>query len=347
MTDNFHILIRCDGSSRVGMGHIVRCLALADELRERYYCEVAFAVQEDEIGINLINKHNYRVFTPIENNLKFDYYSWIIEVIEEFQPHVFILDVRDELPIKAILEMKERKIKIVTIDDPSDRRRFTDLAFYPPIYQVGKLDWTGYDGKLFVGWDWILLRPEFSIQKTIKKTDKMNPIILVAMGGSDPQGMTLNVIRAIEKCEREIFVKIILGPAFSHYDVLLDLLKDTRQNYEILINVENMADIMRGVDVAVVSFGVTAYELAALDIPSVYLCISPDHSESAQSLADQGYGVNLGEYPKITKIEICKAINTVLKYFDSGRNRKEEPKKSIDGRGYKRISQKIIEEISK
>ena len=54
------------------------------------------------------------------------------------------------------------KIRVVTIDDPEDKRLESDLAFYPPIPQLKKITWGGFSGKLFVGWEYVLLRDEYN-----------------------------------------------------------------------------------------------------------------------------------------------------------------------------------------
>jgi spore coat polysaccharide biosynthesis protein SpsF len=307
-------------------------------------CQVAFAVREGKAGIDLIQKNKYRIFVPATNTTTFDYSSWIFDIIEEYQPQVFILDVRDDLPLSLVNKIKKRMIKIVGIDDPSERRLIADLAFYPPVPQVNRMDWTGFEGKLYVGWEWVLLRPEFSIKRQKKFNNP--PEILVTMGGSDPLGMTLTAIQALEKIEDNIDIQVILGPAFSDHDGILKLLRVSRHHYKILKNVDNMAEVMRGVDIAVVAFGVTAYELAAVGVPAVYLCISSDHNESARSFVAGGYGINLGEYKIVSAAKLCKAIKTLIQNLYTEINMKEKMNRTIDGLGSKRIAQRIMEEIN-
>ena len=35
ISNNHNILFRCDGSKEIGLGHVVRCFALADELQKQ------------------------------------------------------------------------------------------------------------------------------------------------------------------------------------------------------------------------------------------------------------------------------------------------------------------------
>ena len=65
-------------------------------------------------------------------------------------------------------------------------------------------------------------------------------------------------------------------------------------------------------DFSVISFGVTAYEFAALYIPSIYLCLSTDHEKSSYLFELEGIGKTMGEYSNIDKKEIIQTISYFL-----------------------------------
>ncbi|MDD1690308.1 MAG: hypothetical protein LUQ66_06565 [Methanoregula sp.] len=295
-------------------------------------------------GIDLIRKHNYRVFTPEKNDMRFDYFSWIMGIIDEYQPWGFILDIRDDFPLALVREIKKRGIKTISIDDISDRRLLADLAFYPPIPQIKRMEWAGFKGKLFSGWEWVLIRPEFSVKKD--KPRHLRPVILVTMGGSDPQRMTLTAIQALEMLDAEFDVKVITGPAFFHHDALLDLLKNARHHYQVLNNVVNMADIMRNADIAVASFGVTAYELASQGVVAVFLCLSDDHAESASSFVQEGMMISLGNFARISPEKIADSINDLVSNPTRCKEMSTISIQKVDGNGVKRTAEKILESFN-
>ena len=51
-----NILFRCDGSIEIGMGHVVRCLALAGELSQNHNSNITFAMRASKLGIEKVNK---------------------------------------------------------------------------------------------------------------------------------------------------------------------------------------------------------------------------------------------------------------------------------------------------
>ena len=46
------------------------------------------------------------------------------------------------------------------------------------------------------------------------------------------------------------------------------------------------SELMKKSDLAICSFGITAYELAALNIPSLHVCLNTDHINSSALFVD-------------------------------------------------------------
>ena len=308
---NLNILIRCDGSVEIGMGHVVRCLALADELKTTHECTVKFAVRTSSLGIDKI-KRSYDVFESQEENISFDYKGWLTECIKKTHTDILILDVRDNLSRDSLRWIKkETGIKIVTIDDPEDKRLESDIALYPPVPQVRALDWTGYRGEMLSGWEYVILRKEFLLQ--YPKIHNAVPSILVSMGGTDPKNMTGFVVDCLHQIHRKFSVVFLTGSGFRFRDELLRKLSSVSFGYTVLTEPPNVAEVMSRADIAVISFGQTAYELAALHVPSIYICLTEDHYLSSTSFEENGLGVSEGIFSDITNTDIAETIDEFVR----------------------------------
>lgn len=335
-----NILFRCDASRSIGFGHLVRCLALACEFQKKD-CKIAFAVNKNAAAINIIQKENYSVYRKYTKNYK----QWLSSTIEKFKADVLVLDVRDDLDNLTLTEIKQKfNIKIVTIDDPTDKRIACDFAFYPPVFQVKTFNWEGFKGKLYAGFDWIILRHQFLEYKNKPKKPNKKLKVFVGAGASDPKCITPIIAKALNDLTVEFEAVIVIGALFSCKEKLEAVLRKANYEYNVFVNVDNMAKIMHACDFAVCSFGTSAYELAVLGVPAVYVCISKDHSLSASMLEEKGFAINLGEYEKLKQADITKAALTLAENADLRYRMSQTAKTSIDGFGALRIVQEVLGE---
>ena len=342
------LLIRCDGGKGIGFGHIVRCISLAEKLRDSYNYDVNFAMIHDPSGMEIVSRHGFTICEPLSKKRTEEEGIWIKKLISAVGSKILVLDIRTDLAKETVCSIRESGVKIVIIDDVSDRRLLADLAFYPPVPQINKLDWEDFTGELYIGWEWVLLRSQFveelkklrisSNDRKLKTGKKeKNQRLLITMGGSDPAGLTLLAVDAIEQVKYNVEVTIIIGGGFMHYSDLSKKLGKTKKEYRLLESVENMASVMSKSDLAISSFGVTSYELAALKIPSLYICLTKDHAESARALSNAGFGHNLGVYTQLSK---ARLLQSILKAIEDNQGKEQAKNKlcEVDGLGAHRIS---------
>ena len=299
-----NILFRCDGSVKIGMGHVVRSLALADHLRENYSCNIQFAMRKSELGINKV-KETYPVLQSNEKDLQ--YSKWLTDCIHKTNANIIIMDMRDGLSREKLKSIKKKTgIKVATIDDLEDKRLEADIAFYPPVPQLDKVNWGGFKGELYIGWEYVILRKEF-LQKYPTPNNPI-PNILVSMGSTDEKNMTKFVIYTLDKIYEKFKTVIITGAGYPHLEELRSTLNSVSFKFELYQNPDNITEIMSQSDFAVISFGQTAYELGALKVPAIYLCLTPDHQESSKLFVNKGIGISMGQFEKIKKQDFVETI---------------------------------------
>jgi len=347
---NTKILIRCDVGYEVGYGHIVRCLALAAVLKAEYDCEVTFAMLSSTDSVAKIQKEGHRVIQKDSDKDSMDEAWWLERIALDLQPRALILDVRTGLKGKDLLSIRERGVVVVSIDDPSDRKFFSDLFFAPPVPQLKNMDRNLFSGDCYIGWEWVLLRPQFAmtkrrqVLKSAKIDGRSEQTLLISMGGSDPKGLTLTALEAVERLGIELRTIVVLGGGFMHHEKLKSFLKMTEKNYQIQSEVNDIAQLMAAADIAVASFGVTAYELAAVGTPALYLCLSPDDQQSAFALEIAGFGKIVGLADSVSRIHLSKIIEERL---ISTSKYDLQHKLLMDGLGATRIASKIMSKIER
>jgi spore coat polysaccharide biosynthesis protein SpsF len=331
----FKALIRCDGDAQLGLGHVYRCLALADELRERQGVGVTFAIQRGAQAFERVQGSGYPAARQPSDLSE---QEWLDELLERSGADLLVLDVRTDLSRTAVDRWRARGIVTAAIDDGSERRLACDRVFLPPVQQVQSLDWTGFTGKLHCGLEWILLRPQFA-HAGPKVWAQGPPRLLIAMGASDPAGLTLTAAQALDTLEDPFEATLLLGPAFAHDERLARWLPTSRGHFTVRRNVDDVAPLMSQSDLAIASFGMTAYELAALGTPALLLALSEDHARSASLLVDAGAAVCLGVHDRISSADLATAAAGLLRSRERRIALSRAAASRIDGRGAERIAE--------
>ena len=305
---NRNIIIRCDGSQRVGLGHIYRCMTIAEALRDNFSIGITFALMEGPIGVQILEDAQFSTILCPKNENEAD---WIDTLIAQESADGILLDVRTELAPERIAKWTQSGIVTAVLDDISERRLAASLIFYPPVPQVKKLNWSNIIGELYSGWQFVPLRKQFS--EVSRSSPGEVPRILVAMGGSDADGLTFDVVDALDEINLVFEVDFLLGSAFSKIEELKARLASSKISCHLHHDQPNIATIMSGASFAVVSFGMTAYELLAVGVPSIIIGISEDHVESASIFEAARVGINLGLVGNSLKAELSREVASLLR----------------------------------
>lgn len=333
-------LIRCDASPEIGLGHLVRCLSLAEVLDKRYGVKPVFAVRPDPLVWRVMAKRYQAITVPRGESQG----TWLAGQVRKYGARLLIVDVRDDLTRQELQAIRSDGIRVAVIDDLSDRRLAAHLAFYPPVPQVGKADWSGFTGDVFCGWQWVILRPGLPQAARMGGAERLH--VLVTMGGSDPFRLTLQALSGLELLDLEFAATVVLGPGFAHHDALNHLLRQTRRCVVVRRGPNDMPAVMARADLAICSFGVTAYELAAAGIPAIYLCLTPDHAESASALATAGMGVSLGVFDAVTHNQLAATVRDLLANRHRRERMRDQARRGIDGLGAARVAAKLAKDMS-
>jgi spore coat polysaccharide biosynthesis predicted glycosyltransferase SpsG len=323
----------------MGLGHVVRCLALADELHENHGVAVRFAIRASPLASEMVKRRSYPILHPPDGAV-FDQEAWLRDCILKFGAQILVVDVRDDLSKAALNALAEKGTILAVLDDLSDRRWAADFAFYPPVPQLERVDWSGFRGKLCIGWEWVVLRPQFAQPVPLRNSSKCS--LLIAMGGSDPAGLTLKAVRALDRLDEEFESVIIVGAGFCHGQSLRELLGQTRRRFTVREDVSEMSAAMAEASLAICSFGMTAYELAAMGVPSVYVCLTADHEQSASALAAAGMGISVGVNDPDMEARLAAAVVRLLVDEKARAQMSARARELMDGRGASRIAELLV-----
>ena len=294
------ILVRVDGSSKIGLGHVHNILTILNHFRND---EILIVMNsQNKLGYKKFQEHLYQV-NFFKNN------SQLFEVIKKFQPHMIFNDILDT-SINYIKKLKKEKIFVVNFEDLGDGRRYADLVFNP-IYHSNKNNSNEYFGPNFA-----CVRDEFRIwEPTVLKTSPKNVVII--FGGSDPTNKTYQVLKLLEKYKlKNMKYSIIIGQDYKERKKLLDIiLKMKKDNFliELNENIDFLSKIFHESDFAITSNGRTVFELGSLHVPMIVIPVNErEKRHTFVQKSNVGYMIQL--HNESETHDFLKVFNKMLQY---------------------------------
>ena len=323
-------VIRCDGGGKFGYGHVKRMVALAKALRDREGIGAIFALHGSEDAAAPIRRSGF--FAEMVET-----HQELLAMIVKHKPDLLVLDGR-EGPSRAELEHVRRAITVAAIiDDASDRRLACDFAYYPPVPQAHALNWKGARAIARIGWEWALLGlgPRPAPPRPVDSVPY--PTLLVAMGGSDPQGLTLRAAQALIPLN-SLRVRFVIGAGMQNAAKVARDVAALKDNFEAVGGLDDLSAEYAAADLALCAFGVTAYELAAFGVPALYLGLTEDHACSAGAFDAAGMGTSLGVAAHVASQDIRAQVKALLNDPARRRAMRNAGLATLDGNGAARIA---------
>jgi len=328
-------LIRCDGGGMLGFGHVKRSLNVARALRDCEGLGVLFALNGEEEAAQTIRRAGFEtIVLPRKSQT-----NAFLSLAAEKKPDILIADARTNLSYDMLARIAANVGVVAVIDDDSDRRFAATHAYYPPVPQVQRLSWKGARTQVRIGWEWALLGLDPQrVPLTPRARDPARPTIVVSMGGSDPLDMTRLASRALAKIGAPFRARFVIGPGFRGAVALAREIESMSPAFEIVRGAEDLGTEFAAADLALVAFGVTAFELAALGVPALYLALHDDHVLSALSFDKAGMGEVLGLGRMLRADEIARSVWQLLKDEEKRCRMRAAGLATMDGRAGERIA---------
>lgn len=365
------VVIRADANSKIGMGHVMRCLSVADALLKRGE-EVLF-VTADDTPVPLLTKKGvpYRVlhtdYADMEAELP-KLWNALSELpqgpgVPEAalpQRNTFILVDSYYVTEKYLAALKKR-ITTIYMDDIYAFSYPVDMLINYNIYgeEMGyEKDAAFADTKLLLGTKYVPLREEFSAgagyvqsrKEFSEGVENVTPAadggILITTGGSDSFNLAGQLLMEAMKYDalKTKEYHVVSGSLNPHIGEL-QALAQKHENIHIHCNVTNMAELMAESEVALSAGGSTLYELCAVGVPVIAFSFAENQEHLVQTFVKRGIAQYGGNYRTDGNKMIQNTIAGLETLLEDKNLRTEYRKKArtlVDGKGADRIAEAII-----
>jgi len=215
--------------------------------------------------------------------------------------------------------IKDAGLSLLFIDDYGHADHYyADLVLNQNIY-ANMSFYKNYEPytRFLLGTNYVLLRREFlKYSDWHRDIPKVARKILVTLGGSDPDNVTLKVIDAIKNIELEkLEVKVIIGGANPHFDLLHETVKDL-SNFTLIINADSMPELMAWADVAISAGGSTCWELLFMALPSLVISIAENQDTVVSELDSRSIAKKINGNVLRKPEELARIVSDFLHDFD-------------------------------
>jgi UDP-2,4-diacetamido-2,4,6-trideoxy-beta-L-altropyranose hydrolase len=291
-------VFRTDASIAIGGGHVRRCLVLADALAEtgwtiRFVCSPATGTI-----VPALVQRGFAVTEPA--------------VFEKAPPSRCDLLVVDDYRLDATFEHACRPWaeRILAIDDLANRDHDCDVLLdqSPGRHREGYASRVPPACELLLGPAYALLDRRFREMRRHRKPVGTVARIFVNFGTTDAANATARVLDALEQARLGADIDIVLGAAAPQLASLRARIAASPIRVTLHLDVDDMAGLMQGADLAIGAGGVGALERCALGLPSAILTVADNQLVTATALAASGAAVYLGAIADRSATEIAAAV---------------------------------------
>jgi|CXWL01.1.fsa_nt_gi UDP-2,4-diacetamido-2,4,6-trideoxy-beta-L-altropyranose hydrolase len=321
------VVFRADASNRMGIGHLMRCLTLAEALRNRGV-ETGF-ISRAHLGnlVELLQRQAMPVTVlpppPQSTGVTSEEYATWLGVTQAEDAEQTIQALHGDRPDWLVVDhygldadweqrLRPHTAQLMVIDDLANPCHDCDLLLNQNYSAGGEnryKDLVPENCRLLLGPRYALLRPEYeAYRRTLRLRDGEVRRVLVFFGGSDPHNMTKLALEALSVPEfQHLEVDVIVGANNTHR-AALEKQALARPLTNLYGSRPHLADLMAHADLAIGAGGGTTWERMSLGLPSLVVSIADNQRAACELLARAKLIQYVGGFREVRTTDLVDAL---------------------------------------
>ncbi len=335
------LIIRVNGGTSIGMGHFFRTLSIAKMMREKFPVSVTYLINKEDSLSHILQQEAFPFYALSDAKPSRSALEKI--VIEEGlkRSTVILIDSKWDVSEEITL-YRSHGIPVVLMDNVTEARLLANLNIYPSAhFPFSTLDWDHCHGNVMGGSDWIPLQENFLNVRSHLIPIQERKNVLITMGGSDLNRLTLRIMDALKELVGQIPIQIVLGFTCTFKEEVSRKNSQYRNRFQILEDVLDMERLMAGAGLAITALGTTIYELAYLGVPTIVLSNYPEDGRDEEAFKKLGCLIPLGYHKNISNEDIREATSSLWSNIPKREEISQKAFQITDGYGVERICGEI------
>jgi len=323
------VYIITEGNSKIGFGHISRCISLSQAFNERNI-DPFFIINGGETIKSLINPQNLFLFDWLKENNK------LYNLINEADIAIIDSYSFSDLIAKKISQI----VKLSVFIDDNNRINYPKgIVINSSIHAKNLKYLNNPEISYLLGTEYSMLRKIFWEPST-KDIGKQIETILLTVGMNDIRNLIPKLLKILNEKFPNFKKKVIIGKYFQNIDKI-DYFQNKNCNLLFSPDANEMKKAMLSSDIAITAGGQTSYELISLGVPPIIITVADNQVQSVEELSKLGVAYYAGWW------ENKDLFKNILSFIDNLKN--IEVRQKIIKKGQKYIkpdgSRKIINTI--
>lgn len=307
------LLLRCDSSASIGVGHQMRCLALAQAWRRiggvaifavaNQLASVAERIRDEAFEIEVVGELLGSEADALSTCqvAKRKNCDWL--VLDGYQ----FGDV-----YQGSLSLPN--CRVLAIDDFGQCNRWSVDAILNYNFFADSIRYTGTDTlKVLRGPEYALLREELTQAYPARAQELHTRRVLLTLGGSNVTETMSSLVTMLNDFEAlALDVRITVGKACV-IEEIQSLCDNAPHKYQLVVEPSNMAVHYRWADLAVCGAGGTCFECLYFQLPMAYVGVADNQKLNVDSLKEGQFGAFLGWANALDQSALYLFLNTADK----------------------------------
>ena len=324
--------IRVDGSAVLGVGHVIRCLALADELRAR---DIEVLLVGRVEGVDWVQDEIQDRSLPIASAPMS--VEGFLDLARERRFDAVILDGYDLPPLGAAL----RAIGVVVlavVDAEFGAHQHADLYLDQNLGAATRPRPVEGATEL-MGLDYVMFRDQvLSCRGLPSHAQGTRPRVLAIFGGTDAFGAAPTLVATLLATHQP--VEVIAVAARPGLASIIDALwPGPGQTVEVIQPVSDLASLAVTCDLTVTASGSSVWELLCLGVPAALVCVVDNQRFGYEAAVSRGVALGLGALSEIAR-DPSQAVGTLAQALqdpDGLEALSRRGRELVDGQGRRRV----------
>ncbi|MDR9392442.1 MAG: UDP-2,4-diacetamido-2,4,6-trideoxy-beta-L-altropyranose hydrolase [Trueperaceae bacterium] len=303
------VAIRADAGHHIGLGHVMRCSHLADELHQRGHTPRFVSKTHAGHAVDLLKERGFHVHDlPARMPHSSDISTWLgatpDEDARESQEALRAIGSVDWLIVdhygvdarwhRAMRSVAER---ILVVDDLADRPLDADVVVNQNLGfdEADYADLVPSTSRFLVGPRYALLDRAYAAArrdarpKTAAPNEAIN--LLVSLGGSDPKNLTGQLLQAIERLFYPFdTIDVVISRQHPERSAFFDRWS-RHEHLRVHVQPPSLVRLLAAADLAVGAGGSSTWERLCMAVPTVMVVSAENQRAIARTMAARNLAI--------------------------------------------------------